>query len=64
MTTPRAQTPLDVRVWRPTDDGDVEWLDVRRIPPELVGGELLLWPPGSDGTGRSRGPPGATGSTS
>ncbi len=50
VTTPRAQTPLDVRVWRPTDDGDVEWLDVRPIPPELVGGELLLWPPGSDGS--------------
>ena len=50
VTTPRTQTPLDVRVWRPTADGDLEWLDVRRIPPELVGGELLLWPPGSDGS--------------
>lgn len=50
ITTPSASRPLDVRVSRPTAEGDQEWLDVRRVAPLYPGGHPVLWPPGSDGS--------------
>ncbi len=50
VTTPRTATPLDLRIWRPTSDGDWERLIVRPVLPNPRSGELLLWPPGEDGS--------------
>jgi hypothetical protein len=46
VTAPAAETPVDIRVWRPTEAGDWESLDVRSLADTT--GDVLLGPPPGD----------------
>ena len=58
VTTPPEATPLAIRAYRITDDGEPTWLDARRVASDLPAGELLLLPPPVDGVAASRWPAG------
>lgn len=59
VTTPSAETPLDIRVWRPNVDGGWTWLDVHRIGSDRPAGALLLRPPRIGEDDQATWPPGA-----
>ncbi len=58
VTTPGDATPLAIRVWRAGDDGELTWLDARRVASDLPAGELLLLPPTTDGVTEDQWPAG------
>lgn len=45
VTFPRAQTPLDVRIWRETNEG-LDWIDTEPVGPVPSGGAFLYRRPG------------------